>query len=204
MGVGFVGMQPARDDVYRSAMLQEIDKAIITPHSLVLVQLLSQLLNWVNTMLLGEKLFTLLSKCIVKCEPDPIGSQYHYTLLLSGDCKVFSYWWHILKICHQESLAGSLYPRSLLLPRNLHPSALPSIGLGLTIHLNSKYLAHWHTLSDWAWQQRIGSKSDGAHNLTMPSTRTLICTVPAASVTLCWLLSVWPKQYFSKCCCLLL
>ena len=63
-------------------------------------------------MQLGEKLFTLLSRCIVKYEADPIGSQYHYTLLISGNCKVFSYWWHGLKICQQEIFAthsNSLY-----------------------------------------------------------------------------------------------
>ena len=97
--------------------------------------------NWKNTIQLGKKLFTLLSRCIVKYEPNPIGSQYHYALLLSGDCKVFSYWWHVLKICHQESFADSLYPRSLLLPRNSHHSALSSTVLGLTIHLYSKCLA---------------------------------------------------------------
>ena len=128
------------DDTYYT--LQEIDKASVTPCGSVLAQSLSQSLDWENVMLLGEKLFTLLSRCIVKYEPNPIGSQYHYTLLLSGDCKVFSYWWHVLKICHQESFADSLYPRSLLLPRNLHPSALPSTVLGLTIHLHSKCLAH--------------------------------------------------------------
>ena len=103
--------------------LQKIDKASLFPLSSMVCRLALSVPS-TSTPYLGLLIgrhtscrgrHTLLYyQGIVKYEPNPMCASYHHALHLSGDSKGFLCWCCVLKICHHEGFAGSLYQKSLL------------------------------------------------------------------------------------------